>query len=150
MSKVGRPQKINEMYIKLLEQALQVGMTKTLACQHANISRSTYHTWMSRGRDEDDTIYSDLYRRLKKAESNHALANLAIIQKAAKETTSWQAAAWLLERRHKEYQRQPDALVEVKVDNRQISVTQLLQDIKESEEQLKEIIQRPTIDLDEE
>jgi N-acetylmuramoyl-L-alanine amidase len=149
MTKIGRPFKISEMYILLLEKAFGVGMTKTLACQHAGISTSTFYTWMSRGRDEDNTIYSELYLRVKKAESNHALANLAIIQNAAKSGT-WQASAWLIERRHKEYQRQQEPLIEMKIDNRQISVTQLLQQIEESDQQLKEIIQRPIIDLDEE
>ena len=149
MSKhIGRPYKIDEMIITLLEQAFQVGMTKTLACQHAGVARSSFHAWMSRGKDETDTIYAELYQRVKKAESNHALANLAIIQKAAKEGT-WQASAWLIERRHKEYSRQQDPIVEINVDNRQISVTQLMQQIEESNKTLQEIIAKPVIDLDE-
>ena len=149
MKKIGRPHKLNDMIITLLEQAFQVGMTKTLACQHAGVARSTFHAWMSRGKDESNTIYSELYLRVKKAESNHALANLAIIQKAAKEG-SQQASAWLLERRHDGYNKMQEPLVEINLDNRQISVRQLMEQIEESDKTLKEIIDRPIIDLDEE
>jgi len=153
MSKVGRPSKLNEIMIQMLEKAFGIGMKTTLACQHAGVSKSTFNTWMQRGdrerKEEEDTIYTDLHRRVKKAESNHALANLALIQKAAKETNSWQAAAWLLERKHN-YNRQVDPLVEVKIDNRQLSSIQLMQELKNADQKINEIIQIPVIDLDEE
>ena len=148
MSKKGRPSKLNELVIQTLEKAFSFGMTTTLSCQHAGVSVSTYQTWMGRGKYEEDTIYSELYKRVKKAESNHALSNLALIQKAAKEGT-WQASAWLLERKHG-YHKQQDPLIEVNLDNRQISVTQLLKELQNSDEEIKEIIARPVIDLDEE
>ena len=154
MSKTGRPSKLNEIVIQMLERAYSLGMSPKLACHHASVSQSTYNTWMQRGEkdrfDEEETIYSDLNRRVKKAKSNHALANLALIQKAAKEDGTWTAAAWLLERVHKEYQKQPEQIVEVNVDNRQLSYIQLIKEIKESDEEIKELIARPVIDLDEE
>ena len=154
MSKTGRPSKLNEIVIQMLEKAYSLGMSPKLACHHAYLSQSTYNTWMKRGEqdrfDELDSIYSDLNRRVKKAKSNHALANLALIQKAAKEEKQWTAAAWLLERVHKEYQKQPEQIVEVNVDNRQLSYIQLIKEIKESDEEINELIARPVIDLDEE
>ncbi len=60
------------------------------------------------------------------------------------------AAAWLLERVHKEYQKQPEQIVEVNVDNRQLSVVQLMKELQSSDEEIKELIARPVIDLDEE
>ena len=154
MSKVGRPLKLNEIVIQMLEKAYSLGMSPKLACHHASVSQSSYNTWMQRGEkdryDELDSIYADLNRRVKKAKSNHALANLALIQKAAKEEKQWTAAAWLLERVHKEYQKQPEQIVEVNVDNRQLSVVQLMKELQSSDEEIKELIARPVIDLDEE
>ena len=71
MSKTGRPSKLNEIVIQMLEKAYSLGMSKKLACHHASVSQSTYNTWMQRGEkdrfDEEETIYSDLNRRVKKA-----------------------------------------------------------------------------------
>lgn len=154
MSKVGRPLKLNEIVIQMLEKAYSLGMSPKLACDHASVSQSSYNTWMQRGEqdryDNKETIFADLNRRVKKARSNHALANLALIQKAAKEDGTWTAAAWLLERVHKEYQKQPEQIVEVNVDNRQLSVVQLMKELQNSDEEIKELIARPVIDLDEE
>lgn len=154
MSKVGRPSKLNEIVIQMLEKAYSLGMSPKLACHHASVSQSSYNTWMQRGEqdryDNEETIFADLNRRVKKARSNHALANLALIQKAAKEDGTWTAAAWLLERVHKEYQKQPEQIVEVNVDNRQLSVVQLMKELQNSDEEIKELIARPVIDLDEE
>lgn len=148
MSNIGRPSKLNEIVIATLEKAYSVGMTTKLSCEYAGVSTSTFFTWMQRGKYEEGTIYAELYQRVKKAESSHALANLALIQKAAKEGT-WQASAWLLERKHG-YQKQQDPLVEVNIDSRQISVNQLLQEIQTSDQELQELISRPDIDLEEE
>jgi transposase len=145
---MSRPLKINEIVIQALEKAFSYGMTRNLACQHAGISISAYHTWMSRGKDEEDTIYGELYRRVKKAEANHALANLALIQKAAKEG-SWTASAWILERKYG-YQKQIDPLIEVNIDSRQISVSQLLTELEDTSKELENLISKPIIDLDEE
>ena len=99
MSKVGRPLKLNEIVIQMLEKAYSLGMSPKLACDHASVSQSSYNTWMQRGEqdryDNEETIFADLNRRVKKARSNHALANLALIQKAAKEDGTWTAAASL-------------------------------------------------------
>ena len=146
---MGRKFKLNDQIILLLEQAIQNNMTIKLACQHANISEASYFAWMNRGREEENTIFSKFYIRIKKAESNSALMNLALIQKSAKEGT-WQAAAWLLERRHKEYKVNNDPLIEINKDNSQISITQLYNELEKTDRKLKELITRPIIDLDEE
>lgn len=149
--KNGRKLKLNEKIILLLEQGTQLGLSIKLSCQHAGISTASYFAWMSRGEKEQekDTIFSRLYNKIKKAESAHALANLAIIQKAAKEKT-WQAAAWLLERRHPEYRMNHEQVIEINLDNSQISVVQLINEIKSTDNQINDLLQIPVIDLDEE
>ena len=49
MSKVGRPSKLNEIVIQMLEKAYSLGMSPKLACHHASVSQSSYNTWMQRG-----------------------------------------------------------------------------------------------------
>ena len=68
----------------------------------------------------------------------------------ATQYSRWTAAAWLLERVHKEYQKQPEQIVEVNVDNRQLSVVQLMKELENTDQEIKELIARPVIDLDEE
>ena len=76
MGNVGRPSKLNEIVIATLEKAYSVGMTTKLSCEYAGVSTSTFFTWMQRGKYEEGTIYAELYQRVKKAESSHALATL--------------------------------------------------------------------------
>ena len=70
MSKVGRPLKLNEIVIQMLEKAYSLGMSPKLACDHASVSQSSYNTWMQRGEqdryDNEETIFADLNRRVKK------------------------------------------------------------------------------------
>lgn len=74
-----------------------MGATYELACGYANIGVSTFYEWMSSNQEFAETI--------KEAEGAGAVALLARIRKEADEGT-WQAAAWILERRYpKQYGR---------------------------------------------
>jgi len=56
---------------------------------------------MARGRDPDgEKLYKDFVKAVYEAEGRGAKHNLELIQKAAEEG-SWQASAWILERRHR-------------------------------------------------
>ena len=61
---VGRPLKLNEIVIQMLEKAYSLGMSPKLACDHASVSQSSYNTWMQRGEqdryDNEETIFADL------------------------------------------------------------------------------------------
>tara|TARA_Y100000592_G_scaffold81075_1_gene128411 strand:- start:1937 stop:2374 length:438 start_codon:yes stop_codon:yes gene_type:complete len=145
---MARRTKLNTEIQALICQAIELGMTYKLSAQYAGISETTFHAWMSRGRDEETGIYNEFLKSVKKAESKGALANLAIIQKTAKEG-NWQASAWILERRHNYTSRQ-EPLIEVQIDNSQISVNQLIEQIKIANETLNDILAVPIIDLEEE
>ena len=77
------PEKITEI-CRNLEQ----GMTQKDSAALSDISDETFHQWMKK------TEFSDA---VKKAALKCTQRNIAIIQKAA--ITTWQAAAWWLERR---------------------------------------------------
>lgn len=73
-------------------------MTNKLAAAYAGIGESTFYLWMSQARDGDPEKL-ELLESLKRAEAESAAHSLAVIKKAAQDGT-WQAAAWVLERRH--------------------------------------------------
>ena len=45
MSKVGRPLKLNEIVIQMLEKAYSLGMSPKLACDHASVSQRISSGW---------------------------------------------------------------------------------------------------------
>ncbi len=87
----GRPTKYGEETTTRITQALRAGNTRRAACGYAGISEDTFANWLA---DK-----SEFAEAVKKAESDAEVRNVAIIQKAA--DTTWQAAAWWLERKHK-------------------------------------------------
>jgi len=68
---------------------LRVGSNRTDACLCADIHYDTFCEWMTK---------TDFSERIKKAEAECKNRNIKLIQKAA--ITTWQAGAWLLERRY--------------------------------------------------
>jgi transposase len=87
----GRPTKYNEEVVQRITQALRAGNTRRASCAYAGISEDSFSRWM-----QDNATFADA---IKKAEGDAEVRNVAIIQKAA--DTTWQAAAWWLERKHK-------------------------------------------------
>ena len=81
-----------------ITEGIQLGMTYKLAAQYAGISESTLYAWLRRGRDNDGRQFVGLLDAVKEAEAKHAALALGSIVKASRD--SWQAGAWLLERRH--------------------------------------------------
>ena len=87
----GKPYKYNDEVVTRLTQALRAGNTRRASCAYSGISEDTFANWLA---DK-----SEFAEAVKKAESDAEVRNVAIIQKAADST--WQAAAWWLERKHK-------------------------------------------------
>jgi hypothetical protein len=131
----------------MIIEALQLGMTIELASKYAGIEQKTFYNWMNRGRRENEGIYFQFLQAIEKAIAKSALVNMAIIQKAAKEGT-WQASAWIMERRHKYHAKQEPEVI-VQIDAKEASITQLIQQVKETDLQLDAFIADPVIDLDE-
>lgn len=91
--KAGRPTKYNDETILIIYKALREGMSRRDACIAAGISEDTFANWL-----RDKSYFSE--NIVKKAEYELKHRNIQIIQKAARVT--WQAAAWWLERKHKD------------------------------------------------
>ena len=97
---IGRKSKLTPELSRDFCKAIQLGMTYKLCCHYVGISEPTFYRWLQEadkpgGRKEQ----KEFRKALKAAEAKGAAHNLAIIHRAAEEG-SWQAAAWVLERRH--------------------------------------------------
>lgn len=88
----GRPTKYSPEVVKRITDALRGGNTRRAACAAGSISQDTLAVWLRENPDFSDAV--------EKAEGEAELRNLAVIQDATK--TTWQAAAWWLERKHKQ------------------------------------------------
>ena len=89
----GRKTKNTPETVSKLVQAIKLGATYALASSYAGISHDTFHNWMN--------TKPEFFDAVKEAEGAGAVQLLARIQKEATDG-AWQAAAWILERRHPE------------------------------------------------
>jgi len=87
----GRPTKYTVQNVNRILDALRGGNTRRASCAAGNISQDTFANWL-----RDHSAFSDA---VQKAEGEAELRNLQVIQDATR--TTWQAAAWWLERKHK-------------------------------------------------
>lgn len=108
--KIGRPTLLDEDRLEAITSALRNGAYIEHAAQAAGINPSTYHLWMDRGRTERDrrraglepdaneTKYLEFLEAVERAQSEAAVDLLGEIANHARNGT-WQAAAWILERK---------------------------------------------------
>jgi len=99
----------DEMQAKFCE-AIAVGMTIKLSCQYAGISEAVYYKWRNEA-DAGAERQREFMEAVKSNEAKGAVRCLVAIETAAEEG-SWQAAAWILERRHDYRRDKPMVLVE--------------------------------------
>lgn len=97
----GRPSKLTPETCKAIVDGITIGMPYHAAAQAAGITYETFNNWMNRGKKAKSGRYFQFFQDIKEAESRGIRNNLILITKAAKEG-SWQASAWILERRHPE------------------------------------------------
>lgn len=96
-----------KLSIELVENVLKLiseGQTIKAACANSNIGQTVYYNWIKRGRADADAGVKSVQRLLfdgvPEAEAKHEQSHLNVIIAASK--TTWQAAAWYLERRYPE------------------------------------------------
>lgn len=111
----------------IIYEALRARLPLSRAASLAGIQAKTVFKWIERGQTKDRPIYYEFRRRVKKIQTEHEREALDIIDKSARggakvvetkitigprgrEVTrvrkylapAWQAAAWYLERRHRD------------------------------------------------
>jgi len=98
---MGRHSKLTPELQAEICKYISEGNTYDRACRLAGISDSIFYKWKARGEKEGAGIYLQFLQAQKRSLEQFKQTNIDIIQAAAKEGT-WQAAAWLLERKHPE------------------------------------------------
>lgn len=94
----GRPSKLTPDRVTRLAEALRAGHTRATAAALAGIGESTLYAWLQAANQPDAAPeFVDFLDAVKKAEVEGEDALVGIIRAAADK--SWQAAAWILERR---------------------------------------------------
>ena len=96
---MGRPSKLTPERSRAITGALRAGATREMAARAAGIHPGTLFAWLAKGREAHRGMYHQFHESVKKAEAHNGLEHLVVVRQAAKDG-SWQASAWMLERRH--------------------------------------------------
>jgi len=91
--KRGAKGKYTPERVKAITDALRLGVTVEDACEYGDISAETFYKWLREKPDFAEAV--------KKSFASATVALVGRIRREAEEG-AWQAAAWLLERRHPE------------------------------------------------
>lgn len=94
---LGRPTKLDDLIAKRVVDAVKRGLPRRTAAKIAGVVPSTLALWLQKGRD-GDPAYSDFSDRVKAAEA-HGEGEIVDLLRAHA-ATSWQACAYLLDRRN--------------------------------------------------
>lgn len=91
---------ITEQKVKAICKAITLGATVKVAASTAGIDQKTLYNWRQKGKSSTSGMFYDLVKRMEVAENQFITNNLENL--ARHSNLSWQASAWLLERRHPE------------------------------------------------
>jgi len=129
--------------IKDVEKYIKSGMTQEDCIEYLGIHRATFYNWRKDGLKlqklqkekltEYEELLLDFIDTLKKAQVENKMRCVGIIQKAAE--TTWQAAAWFLERRYyEEYGRKDYLKSDVNSKNNTVIKVKLPEKLKEKDD----------------
>jgi transposase len=114
--------KLTPQLQKEIGNNIKLGMPLKFAAEAAGISEATFYNWMERGEKESKGRYLEFLEYIKQCQSVAVQLHLKIITKAASEG-SWQASAWILERRHpEEFGRRENLNIKSKNENENLNV----------------------------
>ena len=112
-AKRGRPSKFTPERTEKVLHALRAGNYRETACRYAGISYTTFRKWLMTAEQPDaPPEYIEFAEAVEKAEADAEIFDLAIIRRASQDQHddngdlvskgSWQAAAWIRERKNPE------------------------------------------------
>lgn len=102
---IGRPTKLNDELQETILQYIRTGAYVETAVEAAGIAKETFYNWLREANNYHEGTRVDEYTErcarfsdaVKQAMATSELRDLMIVSRASQ--TSWQAAAWKLERR---------------------------------------------------
>jgi hypothetical protein len=95
---MGRPTKLDDLTAQRIFDGARLGLPQYLVARGAGVSPVALRTWKRRGAAGEEP-YASFLARLKSAEAEGAAEAMRAVREAAR-GGSWQAAAWILERRY--------------------------------------------------
>jgi hypothetical protein len=101
--KVGRPTLLTPEVQADICHRITRGVPAKSAARAVGISRRTFNDWLARGRDGDER-YVDFYDAVERARAEFVSVHVDVVSQAGQDG-NWQASAWLLERRSRDFQR---------------------------------------------
>lgn len=101
----GRRSKLTPELQKTITDIMRAGNYARVAVEAAGINSDTYYEWLKRGKADKErgkkTIYSEFSEEVERAAAIAEAAHVGRIATAG-QNGSWQASAWLLERKYGE------------------------------------------------
>jgi hypothetical protein len=92
----GQPTKLNDISAQRVIASVKKGLPRDTSAKLAGVAPSTLALWLKKGR-EGDPVYSDFSERVREAEAHGEAELVGLMRDHSR--SSWQACAWLLERR---------------------------------------------------
>jgi hypothetical protein len=96
--------KLNKELIDKAHRLISEGHYAVVVCAYLGIAEKTFYNWCNKGKEAieegKNNIYVQFLQSINEAEAKAEMRHLQNIAKAATDGT-WQASAWLLERKHK-------------------------------------------------
>jgi hypothetical protein len=106
----GRPYTLSEDARARLLDALRLGTPREFAARAAGVGWSSLKKWLATARKPNASAYfRALLADVERAEAECVARNVGLVNTAA--ATTWQAAAWWLERRHPRHFARQDTTV---------------------------------------
>jgi len=104
MARKGRRSRLTQKLIDQIRDFIERGATDKIAYNALHIPHRNFYRWKALGKEDSEagknTNYAQLYDALQPAEANFQMVHIENIAKASIKT--WQASAWLLERKFPE------------------------------------------------
>jgi len=96
--------KLNKELIEKAHRLISEGHYAVVVCTYLGIHESTFYDWLKKAKEHieagKNSIYTEFSKSIQEAEAKAEMRHLQNIAKSANDGT-WQASAWLLERKHK-------------------------------------------------
>ena len=96
--------KLNKELIEKAHRLISEGHYAVVVCTYLGIDESTFYKWINKAKQDIEankkSIYVEFFQSINEAEAKAEMRHLQNIAKSATDGT-WQASAWLLERKHK-------------------------------------------------
>lgn len=111
---MGRPCKLTPEVHQRIVQFLRHGNSQKAAAEAAGVSEATFQRWLAEGEKSPRSKFREFCEDCKKAQAEWQASMVRVVERhavgAGDLTPTWQAAAWLLERRdHKNWGRKVSA-----------------------------------------